>query len=117
MRTATVLLLGLWACSGGEPAAPVPAPTPPPAPAPAPPPPPAPVVDDLPKDKDLSTLSEEERKTFLMKLGEKVFKTGDGGVPCLTCHGEDGKGTPGAFPPLVGQKDHMGDCKAHATIV
>ena len=118
MRTATALLLGLMACSGGETStpAPVPAPTPAPAPAPAPPPP-APVADDLPKDKDLTTLSEDERKAFLMKLGEKVFKTGDGGVACMTCHGEEGKGTPGAFPPLVGQKDLMGDCKHHATIV
>ena len=29
----------------------------------------------------------------------------------------DGKGTPPAFPPLVGQKDMMGDCVNHAAIV
>ena len=118
MRIATALLLGVCACSGGEPAAP-PAPVPPtPVPAaPAPPPAPAPVADPFPKDKDITALSEDERKAFLMGLGEKVYKTGDGGVACLTCHQEDGKGTPGAFPPLVGQKDLMGDCKKHATYV
>lgn len=118
MRIATALFLGSFACSGGEPTAP-PAPAPAPAAAPvAPvPPPPAPVVDAFPKDKDITAFSEDERKAFLMGLGEKVYKTGDGGVACLTCHGEEGKGTPGAFPPLVGQKDLMGDCKKHATYV
>ena len=115
MRIATALLLGSFACSGGEPTAPAPAPAPAPV-APAPPPP-APVVDAFPKDKDIAALSEDERKAFLMGLGEKVYKTGDGGVACLTCHQEDGKGTPGAFPPLVGQKDLMGDCKKHANYV
>ncbi len=52
-----------------------------------------------------------------MKLGEKVYTSGDGGIACTTCHGAEGKGTPGAFPPLVGQKDLMGDCKTHAGYV
>ncbi len=42
---------------------------------------------------------------------------GDGGIACSTCHGPEGKGTPPAFPPLVGQKDHMGDCAKHAGMV
>ena len=117
MRIATALLLGLCACSGGEPATPVPPPTPTPAPAPPPAPAPAQVVDAFPKDKDITALSEDERKAFLMGLGEKVYVTGDGGVACLTCHGPEGKGTPGAFPQLVGQKDLMGDCKKHANYV
>jgi mono/diheme cytochrome c family protein len=62
-------------------------------------------------------MSEPDRQAFLMKLGEKVYKTGDGGVACVTCHGPEGKGTPGAFPPLVGQKDHMKDCVTHAGYV
>ena len=53
-----------------------------------------------------------------MELGEAVYKTGgSGGIPCNTCHMDNGKGTPGVFPPLVGQKDHMGDCGQHAGYV
>jgi mono/diheme cytochrome c family protein len=111
MRTALVAL-ALVACSGGEP--PKPEPKPEPAPAPAPPPPPA---DPINKDADISAMSPEEKHTFLMKLGEKVYTTGDGGIACTTCHGPEGKGTPPAFPPLVGQKDWMGDCEKHAGIV
>jgi len=62
-------------------------------------------------------MSDDEKKAYLMELGEKVYMTGEGGIACMTCHGAEGKGTPGAFPPLVGQKDHMGDCKTHAGIV
>ena len=36
---------------------------------------------------------------------------------CSTCHQENGEGTKGAFPPLKGQKDHMGDCATHAGLV
>lgn len=117
MRTLLITaLVGLAACGGGEPAKP-PAPAPAPAPPPAPEPPPAPVDAGPSKDTDISAMSEDEQKAFLMKLGEKVYVSGDGGLACQTCHGADGKGTPGAFPPLVGQKDHMGDCKKHAGIV
>jgi nitrite reductase (NO-forming) len=53
-----------------------------------------------------------------MELGAHVYKTGgNGGLACLTCHGVEGKGTPPAFPPLVGQKDHMGDCANHAGLI
>ena len=65
----------------------------------------------------MSALSPEELHGFLMKLGEKVYTTGDGGIACTTCHGADGKGTVGAFPPLAGQKEFMGDCRNHASLV
>lgn len=109
-RIIPVLLL-VAAC-GGE--APKPAPAPAPAPAPPPPAPPPPPADDASKDKDITGLSDADRQAFLMKLGKKVYDTGDGGLACVTCHGPEGKGTPGAFPPLVGQKDLMGDCVKHA---
>lgn len=119
MRPLSLAFLLLAACSGGE--APKPEPKPEPAPAPAPPPPPpapAPApADTVSKDTDISAMSPEDKHAFLMKLGEKVYTTGDGGIACSTCHGPEGKGTPGAFPPLVGQKDFMGDCKKHATFV
>ncbi len=122
MRFVTLLSLAcLTACGGSEPA---------PAPAPAPvkkaEPAPEPAknkakgkakakVDPAEAFNKLAT--DEEKHAFLMELGEKVYKTGDGGIACMTCHGAEGKGTPGAFPPLVGQKDHMGDCAKHAGIV
>lgn len=63
-------------------------------------------------------MTPEEQKAELMKHGEKVFKTGGkGGLACITCHQEDGKGVPGSFPPLVGSKDWMGDCVHHAGLV
>ncbi|MEQ1568463.1 MAG: cytochrome c, partial [Myxococcota bacterium] len=80
-------------------------------------PPPAPPADGVSKDTDISAMSDADKQAFLMKLGEKVYTTGDGGLACTTCHGPEGKGTPGAFPPLVGQKDFMGDCKNHAGLV
>ena len=70
-----------------------------------------------PLDVDLSAMSDEERQGFLMELGEKVYLTGDGGIACTTCHQANGEGVPGAFPPLVGQKEHMGDCVNHAGLI
>ena len=67
---------------------------------------------------DLAAMTPEESKAYLMKEGENIYKTGGGsGVACMTCHQANGKGTPGAFPPLVGQKDHMGDCENHARLI
>jgi mono/diheme cytochrome c family protein len=116
LRLALLSAAVLVACGGSEPAAkpepakPAAAP-PPPAP---PPPPPAPKEEPL----DLSKLSPDEQKAKLMEIGEKVYKTGGKkGLACTTCHQDNGKGVAGAFPPLVGQKDHMGDCAKHATIV
>jgi len=114
MRTTILIAVVLVGCGGESEPAPAPVPA---APAPAPAPPPAPVDDGLSKTTDISTMSEADQQGFLMKLGEKVYKNGDGGVACMTCHGPEGKGTPGAFPPLVGQKDLMSDCKTHAGYV
>jgi mono/diheme cytochrome c family protein len=122
MRFSAVVLSMVVACSGGESTPPKVEPAPAPAPAPAPPPPapvaaPAPAADGISKDADISKMTDDEKHQFMMKLGEKVFTTGDGGLACITCHGADGKGTPGAFPPLAGSKDFMGDCKKHAGLV
>jgi cytochrome c oxidase subunit 2 len=66
----------------------------------------------------MATLTPDQQKETLIKAGEHVFKTGGkGGIACTTCHGENGQGTPGAFPSLVGSKEWMGDCKHHAGIV
>lgn len=70
-----------------------------------------------PLDVDLTAMGEDERQAFLMELGEKVYTTGDGGIACTTCHQANGAGLPGAFPPLVGQGELMGDCVHHAGIV
>jgi len=85
--------------------------------APAPKPPPAPEPEPEP-EVDFDALDDAGKKAHLMKVGKEVYMTGgSGGVACMTCHMADGKGTPGAFPPLVGQKEHMGDCTKHAKIV
>lgn len=68
--------------------------------------------------KDLAAMTDDEKKAYLVKLGETVYKTGgNGGQACLTCHMENGQGVPSAFPPLVGQKGFMGDCAQHAGLV
>jgi len=122
MRTLTVLSMFLLAACGGSEPEPAPAPTPEPAKE-EPKPEPAKTKQKA-KGKakadagaKFAKMSDDEKQAYLMKRGEKVYKTGDGGIACMTCHGAEGKGTPGAFPPLVGQKDHMGDCKKHAGIV
>ncbi|MBX2797347.1 MAG: cytochrome c [Myxococcales bacterium] len=112
MRFLVVTVLGLG-CGNAPAPAPTPAPSAPePTAEPAPPPEP-----EVSKDTDITGLSDDERRAFLMALGEKVYKTGDGGQACITCHMDDGQGMKGAFPPLVGQKDLMGDCKNHAGII
>jgi len=71
-----------------------------------------PKAEEKPAGADWATMSDEEK----MKLGERVYLTGGdhGGTPCVTCHQPNGEGLPGAFPPLKGSKDSMGDCKTHA---
>lgn len=64
---------------------------------------------------DFASMSEEEQHKFLMEKGKEVYEKST--LACTTCHGAEGKGQPGVFPPLVGQKDHMGDCATHAGIV
>ncbi len=48
----------------------------------------------------------------LMANGEKVYAQ-----VCQACHGQDGKGVPGAFPPLAGSGSFYGDPKNHASII
>ena len=48
----------------------------------------------------------------LMARGETVY-----GGTCAACHGPDGKGVAGAFPPLAGSGAYYGDAAHHATIV
>ncbi len=108
MRTAlfaSLISLGVVGCGGGEEA---PKPDPKPEPAKEEPKP-------EPKKKDFADMSEEEQHTHLMELGKEVYTNSS--LACKTCHMDDGKGQEGVFPPLVGQKDHMGDCVKHAAIV
>ena len=81
---------------------------------PAPPAHPADVYDTL----DLATLTDEESLAKRMEIGAFVYtRGGRRGLACVACHQAHGKGIPGAFPPLVGQRDHMGDCAHHAQII
>lgn len=47
----------------------------------------------------------------LMAHGADVY-----GKVCGACHGAEGKGIPGTFPPLAGSGAFYGDAKNHATI-
>lgn len=67
---------------------------------------------------DLSALTDQESLAKRMEIGEFVYtRGGRKGLACVACHQAHGKGIPGAFPPLVGQEDHMGDCGHHARII
>jgi mono/diheme cytochrome c family protein len=67
---------------------------------------------------DFASLAPDEQKAFLMKKGEEVYKTGgSSGVACVTCHQANGEGMKGAFPPLAGAGDAMGDCTQHAGMI
>lgn len=48
----------------------------------------------------------------LMARGEKVY-----GTTCSVCHGPEGKGVAGTFPPLAGSGAFYGDARNHASIV
>lgn len=113
MRT-LLLSAFLVACGGGE--------TPAPKPEPAHEEPKAEPKKEEPKAEpkkeeapDFAAMSEEEQHKFLMEKGKDVYLNST--LACKTCHGDEGKGQEGVFPPLVGQKDHMGDCVKHAGIV
>jgi mono/diheme cytochrome c family protein len=113
MRTciAMLLLTGLAACGGTPPAEPPKTETPKVE---------APKVETPPPaaKKDLAAMSDDEKKAYMLEIGKNVYETGgSGGVACITCHQADGKGLTGAFPPLAGQKDIMGDCVKHAGLV
>lgn len=56
-----------------------------------------------------------ERKTDLDSLraqGEQIY-----GSLCITCHGPEGKGVPGAFPPLAGSGGFYGSPQQMAGII
>ncbi|MEQ1504447.1 MAG: cytochrome c [Myxococcota bacterium] len=59
-----------------------------------------------------SKTSGETDEASLKAHGEQVY-----GAICTTCHQADGKGTPGAFPPLAGSGSFYGDPKNHAKII
>lgn len=56
--------------------------------------------------------SPEEKKAVLMAAGEKVY-----GGNCIACHGAEGKGTPGAFPPLAADPVASGEPAEHIKTV
>ncbi|MCB9679218.1 MAG: cytochrome c [Alphaproteobacteria bacterium] len=110
MRTLMLASLLAVGCSGGEATKPEPKAEPKEEPKPEP--------KEEPKPEpapDFGAMSEDEQHTFLMEKGKEVYLNSS--LACKTCHQEDGKGQEGVFPPLVGQKDHMGDCVKHAAIV
>lgn len=70
-------------------------------------------VAEAPKPKvEPSAKEGPTDQASLMANGAKVYAE-----VCQACHGADGKGTPGAFPPLAGAGSYYGDGKNHATIV
>ncbi len=68
-----------------------------------------------PKKVDFASMNEEEQRAYLLKEGKNVYLNST--LACKTCHMENGEGQKGVFPPLKGQKEHMGDCAKHAGIV
>jgi mono/diheme cytochrome c family protein len=69
-------------------------------------------------EPDWTSMSPTEHKTWLMEQGQIVYMTGGtSGIACITCHQENGMGVQGAFPPLVGQGEIMGDCATHAGFI
>lgn len=52
-----------------------------------------------------------------LALGQAVYTGTVGVLACTACHGPDGRGTPGVFPPLVGQAEHLGTCEDTARII
>lgn len=113
MVSMLVLLAGLVGCTTEPPAETKP---PEPAKVETPAEPPKPAEPAKPATPDWATATDADKKAWLMAKGEDFYKNGDGGagIACTTCHGADGKGTPGSFPPLAGSSKEMGDCKNHA---
>ncbi len=59
------------------------------------------------------TKSPDDKKAVLMAAGEKVY-----GGNCLACHGPEGKGTTGVFPPLAADPvANGGDVAVHLKTV
>ena len=65
-------------------------------------------IDESKKGPDLSDQSHDE----LVSKGAAVYAKN-----CVTCHGAEGKGVPGAFPAITGSAVVMGDIKAQANFV
>ena len=70
-----------------------------------------------PKDADprfvgFADKSPEEKQTILMTVGAEVY-TGN----CVACHGAEGKGVPGAFPPLEADPVANGPAADHIAII
>lgn len=97
-------------CGSAEEAAPEPAPAPADEPAPAPEP-----AKEVKGWADMGT--DEEKTAWLMERGADVYENGGSGVACKTCHQQNGEGLAGTFPPLKGQKEHMGDCATHGKLI
>jgi len=125
MRIFTVAIALLTACGGSpEPETPAPAPAPAPEPAAEPAPEPEPEPEPAAEEPaaadapDLTAMSEEDALAWLMEEGEKVYLTGGAqSAACVTCHQANGAGVAGAFPPLAGSMEFMGDCATHAGYV
>jgi mono/diheme cytochrome c family protein len=72
-----------------------------------------PVLDLGPAEEEEAPAGAQKTdKASLMAKGEEVYQTS-----CVACHGATGAGIPGAFPPLAGAGDAMGDAVTHATII
>ncbi len=65
-------------------------------------------IEESKKGPDLSDQSHDE----LVSKGAAVYAKN-----CVTCHGAEGKGVPGAFPALSGSPVVMGDIKAEDVLV
>ena len=61
----------------------------------------------------IAGMSEADVKKTLVENGKAIYE-----IQCVSCHGPEGKGTPGAYPPLAGS-DYAGfkDPAQHAQII
>jgi len=74
--------------------------------------------DPLAGMADYDTLRPEERAVWLWKMGAYVYNTGGtSGIGCVTCHMEDGRGQPPAYPPFAGRQKPLGGCAEQADAV
>ena len=61
-------------------------------------------ASETPQEQEAEPAKMSEEETKLMTAGVKVY-----GQYCVACHQADGKGVPGAFPPLVQTEWVTGD--------
>ncbi len=69
------------------------------------------VLPEKPKMPEIIDTTKIDQAS-LMARGEKVYTE-----TCAVCHGADGKGTAGSFPPLAGSGGFYGDNANHIGIV